>query len=1353
MIAAKQFDPVVGIDIHIIQPPGPVPPVPVPHPFVGILLDPFDFAPIIGGTVMVNGIPRATAGTGGKCIPPHIPIGGVFVKPPGNECEVFMGSSTVLADGEPLSFLGMPALSCHDIGMPPPPRLKKKKVPKSLFLPTSVVLSVPGGAPVLVGGPPTVSMMALGMKAAMAGLGKAFKKLRKLQKASRRMKALSDRVHKAAKKAMDKLGVPPSVQNKVHRAVCTVTGHPVDVATGKVFTEWIDLELPGRLPFTFERVWYSCSTYRGPLGHGWHHNHDLALAVDSNAAVLRWEDGRPIVFARPAGGDRSTSPDGQLFLARRADGYELKTLNEDLTWLFNVVTDRAEPVVYRASAVVDRNGNGIRYRWDDHRLTGITDSGGRQLVLEYESTLLRRIHEPHPHQATGTIAAITYEYDERGHLTGVLDAIGQPHRYAYAGHLLAAETDRFGSTFRFRYDGSEPGARCVETWGDWMTFHRVLEYDDELSRTVATDGLGRRTVYWWNDLGLVERAENPLGHTHVQTWTESGQLSTKRDPLGRETSYEYDALGRLVASINAEGGGREMRFDKRGRNTAVVDELGEAWMCEYDNRGNLVAILDPEGGSRRFELDDTGRPVRSEDEEGRVTQMAWDPAGNLVWSRDIDGAERRYEYDRLGRLVGLVDPLGRVVRYERDLLGRLAASVDQEGWRTEYEYDGGDNLVCVRKPDGRERRFAFTRVGPRGSLWAVQEDGVVVRRLIYDKEGQLVAVANARDALWTFVRNAAGDVVAECSWFGVTRRFERDPSGRIVTVSSGGETILLTLDPMGRCVKREAPDGSSETFVYDLAGQLLEAANGDASVTFRFDRCGRVIEETRNGRKAHVRYDRSGAVLGRHLEGAPRVDFITDGAGRPSRILVEGGDVLERRYDGRGDEFERRFGDRVVTTRQFLRNGQIRAQAVMAMGATVWRREYVHETGGALLEAVEPGGVTRYRRDGSGSLIATIAPNGVRADHPIDEAGNVPAAPQRTARRIPNDPVVTDLSVIRPPPPEPLRSADGRIAYDDAGRRTRSLDASGKWTFRFDPFGRLREVSTDRVTVRYGYDALGRRISQVAGDRTTEYWWVGENVVREMTHAASDDGNPSTVIDYVTDGFEHVLMTVGGITYVVESDQVGLPRIAVDADGSVQWAATFTAFGEPAEEGKGRVTVLARFPGQWADQDTGFIYNRFRFYDPANRAYLSDDPIGLRGGGADYNYVPDPTSWIDPFGLDISENAEAGAEREAAREAELKEQYPNDSVQREQYLRDADGKRVKDPVTGEMRRVDFVAVSDDGTRVRRLEEVTSDTADKAAQQAKETRIRAAGGNYIRDRRTRKLVRVRSNQVIHCVRKP
>ena len=76
-------------------------------------------------------------------IPPHIPLGGVFVKPPANEGEMFMGSSTVLAEGEPFTFMSCQVLTCHDIGMIPPPRPKKKGGTKTMVLPTSIVLPIP----------------------------------------------------------------------------------------------------------------------------------------------------------------------------------------------------------------------------------------------------------------------------------------------------------------------------------------------------------------------------------------------------------------------------------------------------------------------------------------------------------------------------------------------------------------------------------------------------------------------------------------------------------------------------------------------------------------------------------------------------------------------------------------------------------------------------------------------------------------------------------------------------------------------------------------------------------------------------------------------------------------------------------------------------------------------------------------------------------------------------------------------------------------------------------------------------------------------------------------------------------
>lgn len=105
----------------------------------------------------------------------------------------------------------------------------------------------------------------------------------------------------------------------------------------------------------------------------------------------------------------------------------------------------------------------------------------------------------------------------------------------------------------------------------------------------------------------------------------------------------------------------------------------------------------------------------------------------------------------------------------------------------------------------------------------------------------------------------------------------------------------------------------------------------------------------------------------------------------------------------------------------------------------------------------------------------------------------------------------------------------------------------------------------------------------------------------------------------------------------------------------------------------------------------------------------------------------------------VKKNKRDGAKREQATEDELKNQYPDASVQREQYLRDKDGNILKDPLTGEARRVDHVVIKDG--KVIDMVETTSKSADKAAQIAKENRILDAGGGYVRDRATGQTVPV------------
>ncbi len=64
--------------------------------------------------------------------------------------------------------------------------------------------------------------------------------------------------------------------------------------------------------------------------------------------------------------------------------------------------------------------------------------------------------------------------------------------------------------------------------------------------------------------------------------------------------------------------------------------------------------------------------------------------------------------------------------------------------------------------------------------------------------------------------------------------------------------------------------------------------------------------------------------------------------------------------------------------------------------------------------------------------------------------------------------------------------------------------------------------------------------------------------------------------------------------------------------------------------------ILAKFirlPGQQYDEETGLYYNRHRYYDPQQGRYITQDPIGLRGGWNLYQYPFNPVSKIDPLGL------------------------------------------------------------------------------------------------------------------------
>lgn len=88
-----------------------------------------------------------------------------------------------------------------------------------------------------------------------------------------------------------------------------------------------------------------------------------------------------------------------------------------------------------------------------------------------------------------------------------------------------------------------------------------------------------------------------------------------------------------------------------------------------------------------------------------------------------------------------------------------------------------------------------------------------------------------------------------------------------------------------------------------------------------------------------------------------------------------------------------------------------------------------------------------------------------------------------------------------------------------------------------------------------------------------------------------------------------------------------------DQQGTKTWQAQLDSYGQ-VRAGKGKPQDCPfRYQGQYEDVETGLYYNRFRYYDPEAGQYVSQDPIGLKGGIKLYSYVSNPGAWVDVFGL------------------------------------------------------------------------------------------------------------------------
>lgn len=1137
-------------------------------------------------------------------IPKNPPDPGNPAKPDDN-AVIVTGSKSVYAAGTNFSRLGDLAMSCAE----------------PVRFPSTTVLAFPKGRPVLVGGMPTIDML--------AAVGAFI-----------RTQWVSQLAHSALLRHLR----PGRLRSLLRWTACVLTGHPVDVASGRVLTQHIDFALPGPLPVVFERIYNSgFSSRSGPLGYGWSHSFDQRVWEERGKVVYLTDDGREVEFDTFDLPGRRMRPGDELFYP--VDRLTLKCLDDGRweVWTLEGIghelgpVEGGEPGVARLLAMKTRDGHRVELRYDERaRLSQLIDSSGRDVRFDNDAEgRVLAIRLPNP-GADGHFVHTRFGYDERGDLVAVSDPAGHSWEFAYEGHLLTCETDRERLSFYFGYDGIGEDAWCIRTWGDGGIYDHSIAYDKKGKVTFVTNSLGHTTTYRMDIVGKVVE---------------------QIDPHGNVTSYEYDPSSLQPTEVRGPGASARVAYDERGQVVRIEAADGGVTSAEYDPRflDRPVLARSPNGHEWRWTYDAFARQTGRGNPHGHWTRYEY-AEGLLRSVTTPGGAETRLEYgdhklpvritaaggieltvlrDRLGRLVFLQKPGGGVERREYDRAGNLTRVEDEEGFARRFEYDREQNLTRAADP---LRDVSFTYTG----LYRMHEriEAGTTVRVHYDTEDDVTSIENEAGEVYELERDARGLVVAERGFHGDEVRYGLDAAGHVTSVKrASGATSKVTVDALGRATRVEHDDGTFERYRFGLEGELLEASNEAAELHFECDPFGRVVRELTRLPDGTERWVRSGYGPDGHRVRVESSEGHLHHIERAASGEVTAVELEHRRWrvdlkhDPRGFETSRRFPSGVESRWERDAKGRPTRRVVSWRGEgapprTLGERRFEWHADDQL-EAVRDSrdGDTTYRHDARGRLVEGRLPWGEVQHRAVDSVDNVYREPSRGDRTY--------------GPGGKLLESDGTTyRHDEDGHLVEKTDVLGDTTrFRWKRAGYLSAVELpDGRSVLFDYDALGRRLLKrvvtVEDERSSlvrevRWAWDGDVPLRETDSQAG-----ATTWLFEPGSLSPIAKLTERQVWGVLTDQLGTPTELLAEDGSPAARTLPDLYGAPTAERMAEALPFG-WPGQQWDTETGLLYNRHRYLDPAIDAYLSPDPIRLHGGLRPYAYVPDPLVQFDPFGLAV----------------------------------------------------------------------------------------------------------------------
>ena len=708
----------------------------------------------------------------------------------------------------------------------------------------------------------------------------------------------------------------------------------------RVLASSVDASAPSPgFPIVFRRVFgqpIPSRSRQGLLGRGWRHNWETYVEIFTNGtAAVRGLAGVDHFFTPESWSSFDASSlihDGTPNYNKNYNSVVGETIKLSFqNKLFRAIT--TDKVIWQFDAnkrldyVQDPNGNRITCGYTAGRLTSLTHSSGKQLLLQYNGS---------------------------GHLSQVSDAIGRATTYEYDGsgeHLI-----------RVTAPGNRVTTYAYQTTGILQRLHALLgvTYPDLTQDSFVYDPQGR----------LIQTSQNCCGGAQQVTYSYDTPDSVGvTDATGRRTQLFYDADGRMIQARDGEGRTVNFDFNDTSRLSQLLGPSGEPYRYSYDDNGNLATIEDALHQENRFSYEpDFNRFSQVRDARGNDLQYGYDNRGNLTAVTYADNTRELFAYNSRGNVINSTNRRGQVITYAYNPAGQL----------TVKDY--------ATTPGIMDFTYAYDSVGnlTNATYWNPQSSAYETNRLQYDPfTDRLTRIEYPGGRFFTFDYDAAGRRTRRADQDGHLTAYLYDTLGRLDRMTNGlGQLIVdYDYDAAGRLSRKTLGNGVFTTYGYNSAGQITNLVNyrADTNILSRFaytyDAAGRRDSMTTLAGKETYGYDALGQLTRVTYPNSRVVTYAYDAVGNRTLVSDNGTNTLYaanqlNQYTSAG-----------AATYGYDLDGNLTNKTEAAVGTT-----YTYDMENRLIGVATPADTWTYTYDAFGNRIATTH-NGQTTRYVVDPTG------------------------------------------------------------------------------------------------------------------------------------------------------------------------------------------------------------------------------------------------------------------------------------------------------------------------------------------------------------------------------